>query len=282
MYELIDPTKSVVFYVGKGKTDRAWKPIVMRSNRKLIASNPHKHNTILKIINEHKLPITVRIVSSFDDEKDAFAAEIRLIELYGRKCMGTGTLTNINEGGEGNKQPGFPVCQYTMWGEFITEYKNAAEACQINGYKNNSVITGCCRGKERSYKGFLWAYKGDNPTMLSKVKPVYQWDMSGMIVCIHRNCSTAAKQLGCDPSTISDNIKRYTRSACGFVWSHDAKFPGTRKDLKKKKVKHLNSNTVYDSVTEAARATRHGIGAVSSVCSGKRIQVGGDKFCYCE
>ena len=115
VYELIDPTTNVVFYVGKGKTDRAWKPIIMRHNKKLIASNPHKHNTISKIINDHKLPVKVRIVSSFGCETDAFAAEIQLIELHGRKCTGEGTLTNINEGGEGNKQPGTPVCQYTLW-----------------------------------------------------------------------------------------------------------------------------------------------------------------------
>lgn len=50
-----------------------------------------------------------------------------------------------------------PVLQYTKSGEFVKEYPSAHEA-ERNGYNNSNVIS-CCRGKYKTYKGYIWKYK---------------------------------------------------------------------------------------------------------------------------
>ena len=49
------------------------------------------------------------------------------------------------------------VLQYTLEGEFVKEWKSIAE-CGRNGF-NRGNIWMCCRGKLKTYKGFLWEYK---------------------------------------------------------------------------------------------------------------------------
>lgn len=53
-----------------------------------------------------------------------------------------------------------PVNQYTRDGKFIMTYPSTGiAAAAING--NNSHIGECCRGKIKSYKGFVWRYVED-------------------------------------------------------------------------------------------------------------------------
>lgn len=51
------------------------------------------------------------------------------------------------------------VLQYTKEGEFIAEYTSANEAARALGVNNRSHISECCRGKIKSYKGYIWKYK---------------------------------------------------------------------------------------------------------------------------
>lgn len=68
------------YYIGKGKNNRAWE-------------NNHGVN----------LPESFRIVmiESNLTQEEAFRLEIKLIEQYGRKDLGTGILRNRTNGGEG-------------------------------------------------------------------------------------------------------------------------------------------------------------------------------------
>ena len=55
-----------------------------------------------------------------------------------------------------------------------------------------------------------------------------------------------------------------------------------RKKSKMKKVYCLETNTVYDSIAEASRATGLRVGNIHGVCGGKRKQTGGYHFRYAE
>ncbi len=79
-------TDNSIFYVGKGQGDRAW------ATRK---RNPHWHNVAKK----HGL--VVEVVLDGLTESQAFKLEVELILWYGRKNIGTGSLTNIHCGGKG-------------------------------------------------------------------------------------------------------------------------------------------------------------------------------------
>ena len=50
-----------------------------------------------------------------------------------------------------------PVLQYDLEGNFIKEWESTHE-CERNGY-NHGNVAACCRGKLKTYRGFLWEYK---------------------------------------------------------------------------------------------------------------------------
>lgn len=279
VYELINSLDNQTFYVGKGRDNRGWKHILLRNNKKLHQTNPHKFNKINSIISNGG-KIIVKLVDTFDNEMESHKYEIILIEQHGRKCAGTGTLTNILRGGEGYTQDGKSVDQYTKWGEYVNTYKNAKEAARLNDYPYYSVISGCCLGRERSYKGFLWCYTGNAPHILTTKKPVYQWTHIGEFINVYESTTAAAHHIGLDPSTIGDCVRGITRQAGGYLWSYERKPPALQKNLKNRKVLHINTDTVYDTLTLAAAATKHSISDISACCKHKKQQIRGNKFQY--
>ena len=50
-----------------------------------------------------------------------------------------------------------PVLQFTLDDEFVREWPSASE-CGRNGF-NQGHVSACCRGEEKTYKGFKWCYK---------------------------------------------------------------------------------------------------------------------------
>lgn len=50
-----------------------------------------------------------------------------------------------------------PVLQFTLKGEFVREWPSARE-CGRNGF-DQSGVSACCRGEQKSHKGFIWRYK---------------------------------------------------------------------------------------------------------------------------
>ncbi len=277
VYLLIDPSDNKPFYVGKGRDNRAWKHISLRSNKKVRKTNPHLYNKISKIIDDG-LEVICTICFSGTEEV-CFKYEQELIQLHGRTTHG-GILTNICKGGEGLTRDGISVVQYTMWGEYINTYPSAKEAARINGFKTYSCITSCCKRKERSYKGFLWCYENELPQILTCAKPVYQWTLDGILIKIHRNCAHAARELECDSSTINDCANGLTNTAKGFLWSKTQIPPSLKLSKKKKSVIHEQSQTIYASVIEASTATGCSVQDICAVCKGKKEHIKGFTFKY--
>lgn len=53
------------------------------------------------------------------------------------------------------------VYQYDLNGKFINKYSSTGEAARSIGAKGSSHIGECCRGKIKTYKGFIWRYSED-------------------------------------------------------------------------------------------------------------------------
>lgn len=53
------------------------------------------------------------------------------------------------------------VNQYDLNGKFITSYPSTGTAARALGLKGRAHIGECCRGKLKSYKGFIWRYVDD-------------------------------------------------------------------------------------------------------------------------
>lgn len=82
-------TTNEIFYVGKGKGDRAWD-FTKTGNR-----SSHWRRTV------EKHGASVELVGVGLQEWYAFELEIELIALYGRADLGLGKLTNKTDGGDG-------------------------------------------------------------------------------------------------------------------------------------------------------------------------------------
>lgn len=53
------------------------------------------------------------------------------------------------------------VFQYDLNGRFINSYESAGAAARSLGVSSNSHIGECCRGKIKTYKGFIWRFSED-------------------------------------------------------------------------------------------------------------------------
>lgn len=87
VYEHYKADTNEIFYVGKGKGDRAY------------SKNRYYNKHWMRVVNKHG--IVVKIIAIFERECDAFTFEVQLISLHGRKNIGTGPLINKTPGGTG-------------------------------------------------------------------------------------------------------------------------------------------------------------------------------------
>lgn len=91
IYRHIRLDKNEVFYIGKGtNTNGQYYRSKEKSSR-----NPHWHN----IVNKTEYDIEIMLDELTEDE--ANKKEVELILLYGRLDLGTGTLVNMTDGGDG-------------------------------------------------------------------------------------------------------------------------------------------------------------------------------------
>lgn len=262
VYVLIDPRTNQPFYVGMGKNNRAESHLSTSPSKQ--KSNPYRYRKI-KQIQEAGLQPTIDIVAhGFENKTDAGECEKLWIEKFGRVCNGTGILTNIKPGGIGGKHinnvdytSNKPVDQYDRLGNFIHTFVSAAEAAISVGSKNPQAISHCCHksGNAKTHKGYFWSFSGiplDYDWCWVKIKPVYQWSMSGQFVAKHTSSSTAARTTHIHRSSIGDCLNNNVPMAGGFIWTYDDVAP-TYKG-KRKHVLCINTNQTFASIGAAAKA----------------------------
>ena len=101
IYSYIDPITNLPFYIGKGSGDRLNRHLrTAKSDYWHLDSNKHKINKISKILSLGLEPV-IRIEESQLSENESFEMERFYILKYGRSDIGTGILTNLSDGGEG-------------------------------------------------------------------------------------------------------------------------------------------------------------------------------------
>lgn len=75
---------------------------------------------------------------------------------YWSRTKEIGTTKNYNNTGKAKI-----VYQYDLNGKFITFYPSTGIAAKAIGVKTRSHIGECCRGKIKTYKGYIWRYAED-------------------------------------------------------------------------------------------------------------------------
>lgn len=98
VYIYKNPLKNMEsFYVGKGFDNRSH--VHLRSYNSHTKSNPHFHRTLQKMLREGNHP-EIEVIN-VTCEFAALWFEKVLIKAFGRRDLGTGTLLNLTDGGEG-------------------------------------------------------------------------------------------------------------------------------------------------------------------------------------
>jgi len=102
-YIISDPSRNnEAFYVGKGKNERAWSHLSRKDKHPLT----HRFNKM----RQNGITPNISLYSELDEEL-AFFLEEELIAKFGRKDLGTGTLLNMTNGGDGGA--GYVVSEET-------------------------------------------------------------------------------------------------------------------------------------------------------------------------
>lgn len=72
-------------------------------------------------------------------------------------------IYNINYGTRNERRTktiSKPVIQYDLNMKMIQEFNSIKEAANITGFNNRS-ISKCCKGRLKTYKKYIWKYKGE-------------------------------------------------------------------------------------------------------------------------
>ena len=72
-----------------------------------------------------------------------------------------GRYTNINLD--------YPICQYTLDGEFVRKYDSIRDAAYYTGF-NYPNIWACVIGRTKKSHGYLWRKEGDEMDVKTKVE----------------------------------------------------------------------------------------------------------------
>ncbi len=122
------------FYVGKGRPGRQYDHLCAARR----GEKSHKASIIRKMWQEGREPFAV-VVFETDDERLAFAEEIRLIALYGRN-----NLTNLTDGGDGVLGAKWKCSQET------NEKKRAALVGRPKSLETRAAMSAAKKGKPLS------------------------------------------------------------------------------------------------------------------------------------
>jgi len=126
------------------------------------------------------------------------------------------------------------VYQYTLEGFFLKEWKSATEACRNIVNCTNSDIGKCCKMQRRQAGGFLWRYekcenispvvskKTTHPSHKNKFRgrKVGTIDMNGNSLKEYDSIPQAAKETGCDKSTIYKVCKGIYKDTKGIIFRY--------------------------------------------------------------
>lgn len=130
-----------------------------------------------------------------------------------------------------SKANGTIVLQFSLTGEFISEYQSASKAAQqIN--KTCASITNQCKGTTKKCGNYLFVYKKDydlNPHIIqdkikelsnkkTRAKPIIQLNLNNEIIKEWPSCTEAAKQLGVAISSINNCLRGIRKTCKNSKW----------------------------------------------------------------
>lgn len=240
VYVYFHPVTKVPFYVGKGKENRDLYHYHNRNNH----YNKSIQNILQHIEANSQQPIIKRVFEHVD-EQTVLDEETRLVSLYGRLDLGTGSLCNRTPGGDGfgragrgwsneerakhmasrNAKPqGVGFDQYDINGNFMRTFSNAKDLKEA-GYTKTQImaIRRCCKGERFSVSDLRWSYKNE-PLVCHHTthKTLTQLTKDGTEIAQFVSVSQASKVTGINAGDIASVARGNTKmkAAGGFLWKY--------------------------------------------------------------
>lgn len=179
-YQLRASDEDTLFYVGKtfeGSKRLVEHLHVARKDNRMIS-------TKIRSILARGATVLLEPLAYYDTEPEVNAAEIQLIQQYGRKDIGTGFLCNHSDGGEGN-------VGYTHTPETREKMSKAKLGNKIN------------LGRKRPDFAEKWK------------KPITVFDINGNVLYHFDSSKEAVEQLGVHKATLSDCLVGKCKTARG-------------------------------------------------------------------
>lgn len=130
---------------------------------------------------------------------------------------------NETPGGDGgcNLQTGISVCQWTLNGDFVKQWRTAQSVEDELGWAHEDLLR-CCRGERISSHGYLWSFSPNEKPIkrLNKIhKPVCQLDDDLNIIQVFNTVKEAANAVSIADSNISRACRRHIRAG-GYYWEY--------------------------------------------------------------
>jgi hypothetical protein len=240
-------TDSTVFYVGKGKGDRAWNKCGRSDYWKSIAA---------------KNGVEVEILQDGLAEADAFDMEVDVISSLSSEGVALVNMTNGGDGTSGlvSRTRKRVYCSNGMVFDGCCEAQDWLIASGISVAYPSSISSACTRDGASAY-GYTWSYEctpkalPDYRERIASTLGVAVYCSNGMVF----DSTTAAvhwlKSVG-HARAVSANIisccKGRCRSAYGYAWSRDGipQYAGSKSDFLSKEVACSNGMT-FKSLGEA-------------------------------
>jgi len=252
LYRHIRKDKNVPFYIGIGtktKTIRNFRSDKSEYHRAYVKHFSDIYEKIYR-----KSEVVIEILLESDDYQFIKNKEEEFIKLYGRINNGTGILSNLTNGGEGNKgyvssaetkikisecnifknkfgkdnPKSKKVYQYDYDGNFIKCWESLADV-------GRSFDKNCTRTPsldKNRFKGYQWfyEYKGKKIRSVNRLKglrnrlrkisvSIYQYDSNMNLLNSYKSITEAFKVTGVSITGIHAAINRDNKFCKGFYWS---------------------------------------------------------------
>lgn len=147
----------------------------------------------------------------------------------------------------------------------------------INGYNVDIGGNITCHSQEtiEKIRNSMYGHYHTKETK-DKIAKIKQQECGIQIICLETNkiypsFGAAMRDTGIDKSSISKACYNIVSSAGGYHWRllTDKENNNFKTDKRKKQVRCITTNKIYDSVADAARDTKSDMSNICKVCNGK-------------
>lgn len=237
VYQHIRDDKNEVFYVGIGTKrlyNYSWNCYSEKYHR---AYSKQKRKKIWNDI-VRKTTYRVEIILESHDYNFVKEQEIERIAFYGRKDLGTGTLANLTNGGEGTVgyiqdryKTAKKVYVYDIQGNYVITYLSTQDASKSLGVDRGG-ISAVATGKYPSIKGYRFSYifaglkiaklvvehKSNKNENNKRSKTTIKWKY-GKVVEMLPSLREFQRKYNYKSSVLCNAIKNKTQ-AYGYTWTY--------------------------------------------------------------